>query len=290
MEIVTLGASGLFGCVLVPALRLAGHNVVTVGRSVDSDFMCDAGESRLLCSVLDELQPDVLLNLIALTDVDLCESDPKQAFLVNVRTADNLVKWIESRAKPCHLIHLSTDQVYDGPGPHYEDDVMPTNYYGFSKYASELAAQRVPSTVLRTNFFGKSMSNRRTSFTDWVHNSIVNDHKIVLFEDVFFSPLSMVTLAEMIIVLVSQQPLGIFNLGSRSGLSKSEFAHLFMEKLNFGMANVEVVSIDDVSFMKTYRPRDMRLKVEKIEQTLNIVLPTLECEINRVIIDYDYKI
>ena len=289
MKVVTLGASGLLGSVLVPALRLADYDVATIGRSMDSDFRCDAGNSESLFSALNDLQPDLVINLVALTDVDQCESDPKQAFLVNLRTVENLVKWSESGIKACHLVHISTDQVYDGPGPHYEDDVMLTNYYGFSKYASELAVQRVASTVLRTNFFGKSMCEKRTSFTDWVYDSVVNSRKIYLFNDVFFSPLSMVTLVEMIILVVSKKPLGIFNLGSRSGLSKSDFSQIFMEKLKFGMANVDIVSIDDVSFMKTYRPRDMRLHVQKFERELDVFLPTLESEINRVIGDYDER-
>jgi dTDP-4-dehydrorhamnose reductase len=289
MKIVTVGASGLLGSVLVPALRLTDYDVATIGRSIDSDVRCDAGNLESLLFVLNDLQPDVLINLVALTDVDQCESEPKQAFLVNLRTAENLVKWVESRLKTCHLVHISTDQIYDGPGPHYEDDVMLTNYYGFSKYASELAVQRIASTVLRTNFFGKSMTDKSTSFTDWIYESVVNSRKIALFNDVFFSPLSMGTLVEMIVLVVSKKPLGIFNLGSRSGLSKSEFAQLFMEKLKLGMANVDIVSIDDVSFMKTYRPRDMRLQVEKFERELDIVLPTLESEINRVIGDYNEK-
>ena len=289
MKIVTMGASGLLGSVLVPALRLADYDVTTIGRSMHNDLRCDAGNLKSLFFALNDLQPDVIINLVALTDVDLCESDPKQAFFVNLRATENLVKWIESGLKACHLIQISTDQVYDGHGPHYEDDVVLTNFYAFSKYASELAAQRVASTVLRTNFFGKSMTTKRTSFTDWVYNSIVNGYQISLFKDVFFSPLSMATLVEMIILVISKKPLGIFNLGSRNGLSKSDFAQFFMEKLNFELLNVDIVSIDDASFMKTYRPRDMRLQVKKFECDLDVVLPTLKSEINRVIGDYDEK-
>lgn len=286
MKVVTLGASGLLGSVLVPALRLADYDVATIGRSMDSDVRCDAGHSESLFPALNDLQPDVVINLVALTDVDQCESDPNQAFLVNLRTAENLVKWSESRLTAVHLVHISTDQVYDGPGPHYEDDVMLTNYYGFSKYASELAVQRVASTVLRTNFFGKSMCEKRVSFTDWVYDNVVNSRKIVLFNNVFFSPLSLATLVEMIILVVSKKPLGIFNLGSRSGLSKSHFSQIFMEKLKLDMTNVDIVSLDDVSFMKAYRPKDMRMDVTKFERRLCVRLPNLEDEINRVIGDY----
>jgi dTDP-4-dehydrorhamnose reductase len=118
MKIVTIGASGLLGSVLVPALKSTGNNIVTVGRSPINDFRCDTGNLTAVSAIFNELQPDILINLVALTDVDLCESDPRQAFSVNVRALENIVSWIESASKNCHLVHLSTDQVYDGPGPH----------------------------------------------------------------------------------------------------------------------------------------------------------------------------
>jgi dTDP-4-dehydrorhamnose reductase len=166
---------------------------------------------------------------------------------------------------------------------------MLSNYYAFSKYAAELAALRVASTILRTNFIGKSQCDKRVSFTDWIYKTIVNDEKIFLFDDVFFSPLAMETLAEMICSVIALKPRGVFNLGSRSGLSKSAFGLLFAEKLKFATNGINVTSIDDVTFMKTYRPKDMRMDVTKFEQCLGINLPTLEEEINRVIGDYDEK-
>lgn len=287
MKMVVLGASGLFGSTLLPALRLAGYEVVTLGRSLASDHKCDVGNLKLLSGILDELEPDILVNLVALTNVDLCETDPKQAFLVNILIAENIVNWIESSARACHLIHISTDQVYDGCGPHTEQNVQLSNYYGFSKYAAELAALRINCTILRTNFFGKSKRNGRFSFSDWIYNSAVNQTKISVFNDVYFTPLSMSTLAEMVVLVASQKPIGIFNLGSREGLSKAEFALLFLNLMNLRIDNINIVSIDDVSFVKTYRPKDMRLNVAKFEQQLSIQLPTLCHEIQSTVGDYN---
>ena len=129
MKIVTVGASGLLGSVLVPALKSAGYATFTVGRSLTNDFRCDIGDLTSVSSLFNELQPDVLINLVALTDVDLCESDPRQAFSVNVRALENIVSWIESAPQNCHLLHISTDQVYDGPGPvSYTHLTLPTIY------------------------------------------------------------------------------------------------------------------------------------------------------------------
>jgi len=286
MKIIVVGASGLLGSALVPQLRSATHTVITLGRSSVSDYQCDVVNRELLSYAFEDLKPDLVINLVALTDVDLCEIDPRQAYLINVKSLENIVNWIEASEKKCHLIQISTDQVYDGNGPHSESQEMLGNYYAFSKYMAELMALRVPCTVLRTNFIGKSKCPGRVSFTDWVYSSILNKERIFLFNDVFFSPLTMKTLTDMISLVAIVKPQGVFNLGSRMGLSKSDFALLFADKLNIPSNNMEVVSIDDVDFMKTYRPKDMRMDVTKFEQIMGIKLPTLENEIDLLIGDY----
>ena len=54
-----------------------------------------------------------------------------------------------------------------------EEQIKIRNYYAFSKYAGELAAIQVPSTILRTNFVGRSKVSHRESLTDWVYYSLI---------------------------------------------------------------------------------------------------------------------
>jgi len=286
LKIAVLGASGLLGSALVPKLKAFGQAATSLGRSPSCDYICNVGDLQSIERALNELLPDIIINLVALKDVDLCEKNPNHAYMVNVKTLENVVSWIETACKSCHLIQLSTDQVYDQAGPHLEDDVTLTNYYSFSKYAAELLALRIPSTILRTNFFGKSNCDERVSFTDWLYNNIINKTDIFLFNDVYFSPLSMKTLCDILSRLVSLKPLGIYNLGSRDGFSKAEFAFSFANKIKLNIYNATVTSIEDVNFMDTYRPKDMRLNVSKIEGELGIALPTLNDEIGKVIGDY----
>lgn len=287
MKIALLGASGLLGKNLLPSLGLAGHDIRTLGRSIESDYLCDLGEFDAISEVLDEINPDMIINLIALTDVDYCENNPKEAFLTNVKITENIVNWIEQGIKNCHLILVSTDQVYDGYGPHSETKVCLSNYYAFSKYAAELAACRIKSTILRTNFFGKSNCDGRSSFSDWIYDNAICKRNISVFNDVYFSPLSLKTLSKMIILVVSNKSVGIFNLGSRNGLSKFEFTYSFLNLLELYNDNIMEVSIDDVSFIKTYRPKDMRLNVTKFEGQFDVKLPYLKDEIQMVIGDYN---
>jgi dTDP-4-dehydrorhamnose reductase len=235
------------------------------------------------------INPDVIVNLIGLTDVDRCEEQPNEAFLANVRTVENITNWIKQEKTSCHLVHISTDHVYDGANLHSEVPVTLTNYYAFSKYAGELAASSVSSTILRMNFFGRSNCTKRISLTDWLYRALSNGDHIQVFEDVLFSPLSMTTLSENIEMIIQKKPIGVFNLGSRAGMSKADFAFAFAEELNLPTRTMTRTTTDKVMFLKTYRPKDMRLDSSKFENILGVKLPLLIDEIKRVAKEYDEK-
>jgi dTDP-4-dehydrorhamnose reductase len=218
--------------------------------------------------------------------VDRCETQPNQAYLANVRIVENIAGWIKQEKTPCHLAHISTDQVYDGASPHAEEQVTLTNYYAFSKYAGELAAASVPSTILRTNFFGRSHCAKRASLSDWLFRSLSNGDPIQVFDDVLFNPLSMITLSEIIKLIIQKKPIGVFNLGSHEGMSKADFAYAFAEELNLSTSAMTRTSTDQVTFLKTYRPKDMRMDCSKFEKILGIKLPFLRDEIKRAAKEY----
>ena len=154
-SICIVGGTGMLGATLVPSLRDLGHKVVCFSRkSKDEEAMVvDYSNHDSLERALDACNPSFVINLAALTNVDECEKNPHLAYSANVRIVEILSGWIR-KSTSCHLIQISTDHVYDGTGPHVEEKIKIVNYYGFSKYSGELAASLVPSTILRTNFFG----------------------------------------------------------------------------------------------------------------------------------------
>lgn len=286
MTILLLGSTGLLGSTLSPFLSSRGYEVKTHSRSEGAQYQADLNDPEEANKLLGKIQPDVIINLVGLTDVDLCETQPNQAYLVNVRTVENISNWIKQEKTPCHLVHISTDQVYDGANLHTEALVTLTNYYAFSKYAGELAAASVPSTILRTNFFGRSHCTKRVSLTDWLYRALSNGDDIQVFDDVLFSPLSMTTLSEMIELILQKKPVGVFNLGSHVGMSKADFAFAFAEGLACPTRTMTRTSTDKVTFLKTYRPKDMRMDSSKFENILGFKLPLLRDELKRVAREY----
>lgn len=285
-RILVTGAQGLLGITLVAYLQASSHDVVRHVRKGDGDVHADLADAGQVHAMLDKIQPGVIVNLAASTNVDECERKPQNAYLSNVKIVENLTKWIHDDGDRSHLVQLSTDQVYDGVGAHKEDDVTLVNYYAFSKYAGELVAATVPSTILRTNFFGPSRCPGRVSLSDWLFESLRQQKLITVFDDVQFSPLSMATLSKMIELVIREKPVGVFNLGSHEGMSKADFAFAFAEELGCYTRTMTRSTTDKATFLKTYRPKDMRMDSSKFEKLLGVKLPLLRDELKRVAREY----
>jgi len=281
------GASGLLGSSLVPFLKVRGYSVSTHAHQKSADYLANLAEEKAAFKLLDTVRPDIVINLVGLTSVELCQEYPNEAYLLNTKSVENITNWITERRTDCHLIQISTDQVYDGSGLHTENQVVIKNIYAFSKYAGELAALKVPSTILRTNFVGRSKISHRESLTDWVHNSLKSKKQINVFQDIYFSPLSLVRLVEIIELVIIKKPLGIFNLGSRNGMSKAEFDFKFAELLHLPTETMRRIDSSKASFLKAYRPKNMCMDCSLFERVMGIKMPYLQDLIKSVAMEYD---
>ena len=130
-----------------------------------------------------------------MTNVDLCEDQKEKCDDLNFNAVGYL-------ANAClnvnaHLIHISTDFVFDGKsGPYREDDVPnPLSYYGMSKLKSEqlLLQHNVQSTVLRTIIlFGVAEGLTKSNIVLWAKSALKKGEEINIIDDQFRAP----TLAE----------------------------------------------------------------------------------------------
>lgn len=277
-RVLITGARGLLGSELVPLLRVRGHEVVGHARDSGADVHADLSDAPQCAAMLEQVAPHTIVNLVALTDVDACERDPQRTYLSNVRSVENLADCMRRGERRCHLVHVSTDQVYDGAGPHQEANVTLRNYYAFSKYAGELAALSAQSTVLRTNFFGPSRIARRRSFSDWLIGALSSGQAINVFEDVLFSPLSLSRVAVEIDRVIAHALPGVFNLGSREGMSKADFAFALAEELGLPVTAMRRAGVESAR-PGVRRPHDMRMDCRRYEAAFGVELPTLRQEI-----------
>jgi perosamine synthetase len=282
MRIVVLGSSGRLGSYLFPFLRSSGHEVLSLSRRAGDDLQADLTDPGQVELALDKVRPDSIVNLAAETNIDACEECPQNAYFANVKIVENLVKWIEGNGNSSHLVQLSTDHVYDGLGPHAEDDISPLNYYGFTKYAGELLATKVNSTILRTNFFGRTQVPGKMSYSDWLMDSLTKGKKITVFDDVYFSPLSLQRLTALLELVVVKRERGIFNLGSKEGMSKADFSFMLAKVLGLPTENMSRGNLHMVDLVAC-RAKDMRMNSSRFEKVYKVELPSLTHEIQSLV-------
>lgn len=286
IKVLITGATGLLGTTLVPHLKKCEYKIVTHAHTSKADFMFDLSDRLTTYEMLANIQPSVIINLVSLTNVELCEEQMNSAYYVNTRTVENLADWILKSGANCHLVQISTDHLYDGIGLHTEDEITITNNYAFSKYAGELAAACIPSTIIRTNFVGRSKVSHRDSLTDWLYNAMTSGKNIQVLNDIYFSPLSMATLVKMIQIVVEKKPVGTYNLGSRNGISKADFSFSFAKILNLQTNTISRIESSQAAFFKTYRPKNMQMDSAKFESRLGVKLPLLNDEIISIAEEY----
>mgnify|MGYP000715710884 CR=1 FL=1 len=285
-NVLVTGATGLLGSALVPLLRERGHQVTSLGHSHVADINADLVTYEQTTRALDQVRPEIIINLAALTDVDRCETHPQEAYLLNVKPVENLCSWMRTAGAHCHLIQISSDQLYDGSGPHSEDKLTIRNHYAMSKLAGELAAGVVSSTILRTNFVGRSVRGGRASLTDWLYRALQRGELINVFDDVMFSPLAIDTLCDCIERCIIKRLVGVFNLGSHDGMSKADFAFAFADAIGLPTTNLERKSSSAASVLAARRPTDMRMQCDRFQDYMEIGLPRLLDEIEVLANDY----
>jgi dTDP-4-dehydrorhamnose reductase len=284
-RVLVVGARGMLGSSLCPRLEAAGHVVMRQSREGGLDLQFNPSDAQAWHSVLSDQRPETVVNLAAATDVDRCETNPQWAYDANVGPVMAFVRAAyDCRQRP-HLVHISSDQVYDGAGPHREDTARPCNVYALSKLTAELAIRDYPSTVLRTNFFGASRSPDRRSFSDWIVDSLRTEEPITMFNDVLFSALHLDSLSNVVARALELRPCSTFNVGSADGISKAEFALALAERLGLSTAALRVGAITDVR-LRARRPLDMRMDNVRFEQAFGMSAPTMSGQIDHTANDY----
>lgn len=286
MKVLVLGGGGMLGSTLSPFLKSVGWNVISHSLNKDADVNFDASDKSILFQNLARIKPDVVINLIALTSVEKCEAFPNEAYILNSSIPKYLGDWVKT--EKCHLIHISTDHVYDSLNSSKEEDIVIRNYYALTKYAGDLACESKYTTILRTNFVGKSDLTAKESLSDWVYNSLVNNLQVEILSDVYFNPVSMNTLCRVIQTAIeNKEKSGIYNIGSEGAASKASFDLMLGKLWNFDCLNMSLIESKNAIFLKANRPNGMVMNSDKFQEIYSYDLPTISETISSVAKEYD---
>jgi dTDP-4-dehydrorhamnose reductase len=192
MKIVILGAGGRLGAALLHEYR---DKFDIVGLNHTQLNLSDLGAVR---EKLRNTSFDILINAAGFTKVDLCETQPDRAFLINAEAPRVVAEICDE--KNARLIHFSTDYVFDGAKcqPYTEEDqASPISVYGESKLAGEnnVLAAKSQNLVVRVSWvFGPD----RPSFIDAMIQQAQENDKVDAVADKFSTPTYTLDVATML--------------------------------------------------------------------------------------------
>jgi len=281
MKVAILGGSGFLGTFLSDYLRLKKVKLITIGRDKKNNIKLTSYSKQELTKVFKKTNFDILINLCAITNVDLCEKKINLAKSVHIKLIKNISYIVKKLNPKGYIIQISTDQVYNTKGRNKEKDISLTNNYAKTKYLGEKYIYE-NSCILRTNFFG--LSDTRTSLASWIIHSLRYKKKINVFDNIYFSPLYIKTLCHYIFLILKKKPKGVFNIGSSKCITKSEFAFYIAKKLNLDSNYLNKSSYKKENLYAT-RPNFMCMDSSKFKKQFHINLNSPFEEINKMIRD-----
>lgn len=274
-RILITGASGLLGATLALALR-GDHNVYAMSFSHDvpvggvHPVLCDLRDPGSVNALLTRVRPDAVIHAAALTDVELCESEPATAWAINVGGTESLLQ-------ACHALdglfcYISTDYVFDGTKGGYaeKDEPGPVNVYGRTKLAAEklVSQARFPWVIVRTSFFGWNPGSRK-GFLEKAWQALQRGNSVTAWSNRFSTPLLVNGLAAMLVRVVSEGLTGIWHAASDKRVSNWELATELAEAFGFDSGLVKPAMWAPAPH-NAVRPADTSLDARSLETRLGL--------------------
>ncbi|RDX75568.1 Methionine adenosyltransferase 2 subunit beta, partial [Mucuna pruriens] len=224
-------------------------------------------------------QPDVVVNCAAISVPRACEIDPATAHAINVPSS--LVKWLQSfEQRSTLLIHLSTDQVYEGEKSFYkeEDVAVPVNVYGKTKVAAEqfISENCLNFAILRSSIiYGpQTISPVPKSLPiQWIDGALAKGEKLDFFHDEFRCPIYVKDLVTIILAITSQwmsegkQMQLLLNVGGSDRVSRVQMAEAVAQFRGYDTSLIKSVSASSVD-RGVKSPADISMDISRLVQTL----------------------
>ena len=239
MKIAITGAGGLFGYGLDRVIRRRHHSFPLTRAQAD---LTDLEQVR---QALGRVKPEVLIHAAAIADPDKCETNPQEAFRVNVGATVNILKVAEEVGFAVTLI--STDAVFEGlkNSPYVESDPpRPISVYGRSKLEAEKKVQRLKQHwIFRVSvLFGPGKVN----FVDKGLQRIKDGETYVVASDQVGSATYTLDAAEKILEVVEAGRFGLYHLCNQGRCSRLELAQYAAELVGLDRSKIKGRTLEEM--------------------------------------------
>jgi len=227
--------------------------------------------------VLNHYKPKLIINAAAYTSVDLAEKEQAHARLVNVGSVGVMARW--AARHDAHLIHFSTDYVFDGSAvrPYVEDDEKnPINFYGLTKSDGEdqILESNCSHQILRVSWVYSPWGN---NFVKTMLRLGKEREEVKVVTDQIGCPTSAEDIAEVVMQMANHpEKSGIFHYSGRGEASWYDFANEIFQQAKAQGFSLKVKSLVPISTEEypsvVKRSLNSRLNCQKFQANFGLDL------------------
>ncbi len=282
-RILITGSNGLLGQKLVNILAGANrYKIVATSRGENRNvnkqnyvyYNLDITNASALKQIIYKEKPQCIINCAAMTHVDVCEKEQSACYAINVSAVKELVKI--AKEKDIHLIHISTDFIFDGKSGPYDEEATPNpvNYYGKTKLESEqvINGQLEKYSILRTILlYGAVQGLNRPNIVFFVKNSLEQGKEITMVDDQYRMPTLVDMLANACVAAYKNKAYGVFNVSSNKLLNVYEMALEISQTFNLDNSLIKKISTSELN-QPAKRPHTTGFILDKSQKYLNLPL------------------
>jgi len=273
MKFLVTGSAGLIGSQIVKDLVKQNHTAYSCYHNQKPlqgiPTLLDLSDENQIIQTLQQIKPDTIIHLAAMTNVDLCETEKELVTIINTKATEILAK--QAAKLNAFFLYVSTDYVFDGINGMKKEDNLPNplGFYGKSKLEGELVLNQLASNwcIARTSSpFG--IHSTKKSFPLWIKENLEVKKAIPVFVDQFTSPTYVPNLSKMLIEIAIRQIIGIIHVSGATRISRYALAELVADKLHLDKNFLIPTKLDTMNW-KAQRPKDSSLDVSFAAETLN---------------------
>ncbi|MEO1957043.1 MAG: dTDP-4-dehydrorhamnose reductase [Methylophilaceae bacterium] len=287
MKILLLGANGQIGNELQRTLLVLGELKSCTRAQANLEDL------QGLRSLIQDYQPNIIVNAAAYTAVDQAESDKNKAELVNADAVGLMAH--EAKDLGAWLIHYSTDYVFNGEklGAYVESD--PTNainVYGSTKCRGEelITNSGCKHLIFRTSWVYGSHGN---NFAKTMIRLLQEKDEVSVVNDQMGVPTCVELIADVTSICLVQalqrdiDLSGIYHLAPKGNTSWYGFSEYLCKKgkvIVDGLSNCSTELSPIVTSQyptPAKRPKNSLLNTTKISQTFGVFMPMWQVHVDR---------
>lgn len=210
----------------------------------------DVTNAQEVMNLCKHWQPEVIIHTAAMTQVDDCEDQQEACWQLNVQAVDHLVR--ACAAINAHLVHLSTDFIFDGAAGPYDETATanPLSFYGKSKLAAEklLLESEISYSIIRTVLvYGVAEDMSRSNIVLWAKGALEKGQQLRIVSDQFRTPTLAEDLAAGCILAAIKRAQGIYNISGKDQMSVIELVKRVAKYFDLPTNQITEVTTDTLN-------------------------------------------